>query len=723
MLYIRTIVATLVRLVVTNKPNAMGAFIGRAIKHTLQHVMAGMMMVSLICAMVPASAWAEAPSTMPAVFPSPFTGSAPSADMYTDLGVCTDKSLLSISEIVSALAVAGLPGLVLAAIPVAFLTLISVFVIEGTQIACPPEDPNYPGRPTYWNSDGTRNKVFVQYAPCTWFPVAVNAQEKVELDDSGKLKYPSGYKCPVVRWDADTFAVSLNADGSGTENWSHAIPFGVKKDGDKICLVVNWAIEFRLGCQVLPPSPPLPPVRLPCFMPQVCSDRAAVSESQYLFSITGNLVQCIEGAVNAILIDSRISQANKNCPVTSLSANFQAAMQKTVTAALILYIILWGLKISLGAGNFIDSRGEIFMKLMTFILVGYFAVGDGWVTYLPMLKTIGNSLAVIVLSSSTQNYCNFPANGLAYSKGFESMQLWDTLDCKFLSYVFSTENYPKALAVGGYSFLGGGILILIFVLLFIFFMLNIMFIVIGTYFESVIAIALLVFLSPIFVPAALFPPTKKYFDGWLQGIFGYILYPVILFAFVALMLNSFDILYYGDTTNNGKNKWVEVTSTASNNPHCLAPGDPRKNTQKETAICSNLGPRFKEKCMIDDKMYDTHKDCMNHCEGGICAAVCDETTFGCQLYRVQFRKDDNSLGGVPMVTLDETFRMDYALLSLLKVTGIGVLFFFFMSILGPVIAELTGSHKTDLSSNSSTKFMKGAGNIIQKLQKAVSGKG
>ncbi len=719
MLLIQTIGILLSRLAIISKLKALGVSVISAIRH----ILTGFALISLALSVVPANAWAEAPSVMPAVFPSPFTGSTPTSEMYTDLGVCTDKSLLSISEIVSALAIAGLPGLVIAAIPVAFLTLISVFVIEGTQIACPPGDPNYPDRPTYWNSPDTKNKIFVSYAPCTWFPVAVTAEEKVELNESGSLKYPSGYKCPVERWSADTFALTLNADGSGTENWSHAIPFGVKKDGDKICLVVNWAIEFRLGCQVLPPSPPLPPVRLPCFMPQVCSDRAAVSESQYLFSITGNVVQCIEGAVNAILIDSRVSGADRNCPVTSLSQNFQNVMQNTVTAALILYIMFWGMKISFGQGSFIDSRGEIFKKLMVFILVGYFAVGDGWVAYLPMLKTIGNELATTVLSSSTQNYCNFPANGLQYSDNYKTMQLWDTLDCKFLSYIFSDQNYPKALAVGGYAFLGGGILILVFVLLFMIFLLNIMFIVVGTYFESVIAIALLVFLSPLFVPAALFPQTKKYFDGWLSAIFGYILYPVILFAFVALMLNSFDALYYGDSTSSGKNKWVSSESTASNNPNCLAPGDPRKGTQRETSICSNIGPRFQEKCMIDDRLYNTHRECMSGCEGGVCFPVCDETTFGCQLYRVQFRKDDNSLGGVPMVTLDETFRMDYALLSLLKVAGVGMLFFFFMSILGPVVAELTGSHKTDLSSNSSAKFNNVVGGVVAKIQKAVSGKG
>jgi type IV secretion system protein VirB6 len=72
-----------------------------------------------------------------------------------------------------------------------------------------------------------------------------------------------------------------------------------------------------------------------------------------------------------------------------------------------------------------------------------------------------------------------------------------------------------------------------------------------TFIMTLIVITILIFLSPIFVPFVLFEFTKGIFDKWLKTILGYMIYPGLMFAFLALMMATIDSIYYGnlDTTS------------------------------------------------------------------------------------------------------------------------------------------------------------------------------
>jgi type IV secretion system protein VirB6 len=74
--------------------------------------------------------------------------------------------------------------------------------------------------------------------------------------------------------------------------------------------------------------------------------------------------------------------------------------------------------------------------------------------------------------------------------------------------------------------------------------------------------ALLIYMSPIFVPMALFAPTKSYFDGWLKLLISFALQPMVVASYMALMLTIFDNAMFGDCSFINQNLTFNV-GTAS----------------------------------------------------------------------------------------------------------------------------------------------------------------
>ena len=65
---------------------------------------------------------------------------------------------------------------------------------------------------------------------------------------------------------------------------------------------------------------------------------------------------------------------------------------------------------------------------------------------------------------------------------------------------------------------------------------------------SVMGIILLIYVSPITITCALFERTKGIFENWWKQMLGFILQPMIVFAYIGLMLTVFDNLFIGDAT-------------------------------------------------------------------------------------------------------------------------------------------------------------------------------
>lgn len=210
---------------------------------------------------------------------------------------------------------------------------------------------------------------------------------------------------------------------------------------------------------------------------------------------------------------------------------------------------------------------------------------------------------------SGYNYCDFRFN--VYATGYEWMKLWDTLDCKIAKYLGMTvydsdeaimdlyqlasfrvdsATGASAEAVGGGNvgvpnvdtrparstqpdlvwFVAGslfipgpGALLFIMAISVLVFICLLTFRIMHIYIIAFMALAMLVYISPITITAALFKFTKSVFDKWLNQVISFTLQPVILFAYLAFMFAVIDSVYFA-----GNNKFDSYNEIVMENGEC-----------------------------------------------------------------------------------------------------------------------------------------------------------
>jgi type IV secretory pathway VirB6-like protein len=185
-------------------------------------------------------------------------------------------------------------------------------------------------------------------------------------------------------------------------------------------------------------------------------------------------------------------------------------------------------------------------------------------------------------------YCDFrdieDSEYMVNGKDMKTMRLWDMVDCKISKYlgVGDYEGVREApqillIAIGSiFSHFGIGIFIFGISLVILIFILLITVRIVHIYIMASMGLVLLVYISPLLIPAALFKFTKFAFDAWLKQIIAYVLQPIILFAFLSFLFSAFDMVIYG-----GNHHFVPMTTphTETENKLCM------KNSAGER-ICS-----------------------------------------------------------------------------------------------------------------------------------------
>ena len=144
---------------------------------------------------------------------------------------------------------------------------------------------------------------------------------------------------------------------------------------------------------------------------------------------------------------------------------------------------------------------------------------------------------------------------------------WDRLDCRILFYLGAPLDgiggkigtggavtlmvllgaAPVLLVAGsviGIIFAGGQILVALVCIFMAILMMMVILWMCYVFILSLVALSVIVILSPLFIPMVLFQHTKGYFDGWLKELITYSLYPVILFAFLSFMFIACDKIFY-----------------------------------------------------------------------------------------------------------------------------------------------------------------------------------
>ncbi|MCD6035501.1 MAG: hypothetical protein K0R63_1242 [Rickettsiales bacterium] len=336
----------------------------------------------------------------------------------------------------------------------------------------------------------------------------------------------------------------------------------VEREADRLCVYAlsGGMAEYFIDCR---PSPPMPAAKAPdgeCWVAEACYGDVAGADkaTQWPFPMSSIAVRCVEETVSGIF-----KKAPPECVTersTTMFESVQKNLRSAVMATLTLYIMFLGIKAALGQ---VQSHYEVMQAFIKILVVMYFAVSDGWLTYYPFLLGGMAQLAQMVFNYDAStgaildqggqvvreltSFCYYDPS--TYPSGKESLALWDSLDCRVFYYFGMTPEmpwFPKNFFLAIANIFSYNILIFLTLLIF-----GVMFLLIAVqavriYIVSIIAVTILVYVSPIFIPLVLFQPTRQFFQNWMDELVGYLLYPLVMFAFMALVLSLFDTLYWGE---------------------------------------------------------------------------------------------------------------------------------------------------------------------------------
>ncbi len=323
------------------------------------------------------------------------------------------------------------------------------------------------------------------------------------------------------------------------------------------------------------------------------------------FHFTSTVVGCLKDMIMKVFI-----KVPSGAGVYGEKPFFQKVQERLkgiVLAVLVLYVALTGVKIMTSPEP--PKRNELIMMIVKLALVFYFAVGTGFyevdkkgnVTGLfPQLMTVTDELANMFLEAQNNNeglgFCSYKYNGknllgenlyqgsgATNTVGFDGVKLtfWDLIDCKLINYLnvgscnYSASGMVLAWLVGVAFWVSGyGFLLSMASLVYCFLILLVIFRFTHIFILALITVTILLFLAPIFIPFVLFEATKGIYDKWMKTILGYLIYPALLFAFLAIMLATMDSVYYGDfkgtTKSSGQPINLKTACDKVDSIYCIA---------------------------------------------------------------------------------------------------------------------------------------------------------
>jgi type IV secretion system protein VirB6 len=324
------------------------------------------------------------------------------------------------------------------------------------------------------------------------------------------------------------------------------------------------------------------------------------------------------------LIDD--APSNNNCPGGTLyrkgdqvqAASFfsilQNQMQFVVKLILTFSIIFYGAKILLGGGGIKSS--ELIMYIVKIALIMYFATGDAWQSmFFDGVYGASTVFSQMVFKIQTppdlnkRDGCQFgnvnldddnstPVSVSTYPPGKGYLAMWDALDCKMTRYLgfgpeLSTANIVK-LIIAGYLTGPIGIYFSVALLFFGLVMVSAVIRALQIFLSSCIAIVIMVYLSPLIFPLALFEKTKGIFKGWVTQVISFSLQPMILFAYLAIFVSIMDKTLIGSATFYGippargvqcSEYCQDAIGNVVNNPNCDAVGQKLVVPKADSVAC------------------------------------------------------------------------------------------------------------------------------------------
>lgn len=372
---------------------------------------------------------------------------------------------------------------------------------------------------------------------------------------------------------------------------------------------VNNFCQYMKHCSKLPI---LPYVRTSTldggYISSACRDMKGDSQNSYGYSaellpintkgFSSPMVQCFKETMENILLNKAgytkckdVDEAVVNDVCASGRYEFrkgydlegksffiriQDKLQLTIRVVLGMSVTFFGVMLLFGMKAI--EKDKILPYIVKIALVLYFATGDGW-QYGFMKGVLGTSSFLSDLTfkvdESADNAnkldgCQFPRynyadvnadtkyNNPQYPPGKDYLRTWDTLDCKIASALgFGPEvSVPNLvmMVVAGFFTGGLGVIFVVGSFCFAFFLIALTVRAIHIFLLSITSVVILMYVSPIMITMVLFEKTKSSFENWWKQMLGFTLQPMILFAYLGILITLFDKTVIGDVTFVGDGK-------------------------------------------------------------------------------------------------------------------------------------------------------------------------
>lgn len=261
-------------------------------------------------------------------------------------------------------------------------------------------------------------------------------------------------------------------------------------------------------------------------------------------SIISPLVQCFTDTSTGIIpavTTSFLSHANKD-------------YLPLVATIFLLVIVYHGVRMFLGDIQRIKSDTIILGLKMAGVLLFLNNAPAIYIDMVNILQGLSQNISTAATSLHTTGFCigGSTTNTVGASNSqwqWGGTGLWARWDCIFKYLLgfgaggFAAAGIASFLLMMVYS-LGTGFLVLFMALGVIFSLLQAAFRFIHVYLMATLALSFMFCLGYLFVPLLLFRNTFEYFNKWLSMVLGFILTPIIMFAFMGMMLMAVDITLF-----------------------------------------------------------------------------------------------------------------------------------------------------------------------------------
>lgn len=436
---------------------------------------------------------------------------------------------------------------------------------------------------------------------CQRFPFPYKFLDPSDLTEEEKVLKPNSALQWLLKRSGDLQCVKGKAGDTVTINTTK---FAIYQIGNNICAKITSALgipfswpQNNVGCHKTPiggvaamcaSSIPITDKNntiiaydntpcYSCYIAKSCYDkRYQIAHSP--LPIASSLVQCFLETLSVIISGGSNSGSMSHCSAGGLLYNVQKKLFQTLQALISLSLILYGIKIMLGQEG--PKKQDVISMILKIALILYFTTpnGGGMRQYYQYLQDITVGLGDMLLSSAgNTSVCNYGPNdyitsistGNANTKkviSIPQLALWDRLDCRLFFYlgapaiVLSPATHAAAergeqhvgvskkflfiimilpaFLTGQFLVLIAGLVIAVVVFAMIVWALQI-------YLLSALAMAVVVVVSPLFIPMALFQYTKTFFDNWLKELIAYTLYPALLMGYLGFFFTVIDDIYFG----------------------------------------------------------------------------------------------------------------------------------------------------------------------------------